>query len=155
MPFLVDGHNLIPHIPGLTLEDLDDEQSLLEIVGKFANQQRTQVEVYFDRAAPSRAGTRTIGRVKAHFVRQGITADQALIARLKSMGGSAKNWIVVSSDRVIQAEVRSYHSQVMPSQEFAALLLERSAGAGSGDKSEDPRISDTEVNFWLDQFDRE
>lgn len=155
MPFLVDGHNLIPHIPGLKLDDLDDERSLLEILVDFANRRRTQIEVYFDQAAPSRAGSQSMGRVKAHFVRQGIIADQAIIARLKRLGGSAKNWTVVSSDRVIQAEARSFHSKIMPSEEFSALLRERSEGGGDAEKAEDPQVSDGEVGFWLEQFDRE
>ncbi|MEJ2412515.1 MAG: NYN domain-containing protein [Anaerolineales bacterium] len=152
MPYLVDGHNLIPHIPGLTLEDLDDENSLIEILGEYASQQRTQIEIYFDRAAPSQSGSRSFGRVKAHFVPREKTADQAIISRLQRLGGSAKNWTVVSSDRVIQAEVRSCHSIVMPSQEFAALLRKRSIGNGENLKGEDPQIDEDEINFWLDQF---
>ncbi|MFL7812462.1 MAG: NYN domain-containing protein [Anaerolineales bacterium] len=154
MPFLVDGHNLIPHIPGLRLDDLDDERSLLEILVDFANRKRIQVEVYFDKAAPSRAGSQSIGRVKAHFVRQEITADQAIITRLKRLGGSVKNWTVVSSDRVIRTEARSYHSKIMSSEEFAALLLERSESGGDAGKAEDPQVSDHEVGFWLDKFDQ-
>ncbi len=28
MPILVDGHNLVPHVPGLSLRDPDDEMVL-------------------------------------------------------------------------------------------------------------------------------
>jgi predicted RNA-binding protein with PIN domain len=155
MPYLVDGHNLIPRIPGLALDDLDDERSLIELLGVFAGRQRTQVEVYFDQAAPSQAGSRSFGRVKAYFVRQGITADQAIISRLQRLGKSAKNWTVVTSDREILAEARSCHSKVMASQEFADLVLKRSAGDGEGGKPEDPPVSENEISFWLDQFRQE
>jgi uncharacterized protein len=153
MPYLVDGHNLIPHIPGLSLKDLDDEQTLIGLLGKFASSRRANVEVYFDQASPSRAGSQAFGRVRAYYIRQGTTADQAIISRLHQMGGSAKNWTVVSSDRVIQAEARSMHSKVLPSPEFASQLGEELSRAGGGcDKGEDPSISESEVDYWMDQF---
>jgi uncharacterized protein len=155
MPYLVDGHNLVPHIPGLSLADLDDELALIEILGEFARQQQARIEIYFDRAVPSRAGSRSFGRVKAHFIRQGVTADQAIISRLQKMGRSAKNWTVVSSDREIQAEVHACHSKVMLSQDFARLLRQGPPAGGGGEKGEDPQISEGEVGFWLDQFDQD
>ena len=30
MPYIIDGHNLIPKIPGIDLQDLDDEQKLID-----------------------------------------------------------------------------------------------------------------------------
>lgn len=153
MPYLVDGHNLIPHIPGLSLKDLDDERSLVELLGHFGSQKGTRVEVYFDQAPPSRGGSQTFGRVKAHYIRQGATADQAIISRLNRLGRSAKNWTVVSSDRVILAEARSFHCAVVRSGEFAALIRKTAAGGGAGaDKAPEPEIDDREVDYWLDQF---
>ena len=35
MPFLIDGHNLIPHIRGLSLSQLDDELALLGLLNSF------------------------------------------------------------------------------------------------------------------------
>lgn len=155
MPYLVDGHNLIPKIPGLSLADPEDERSLIELLGRFARQKRTNVEIYFDGAPPSWAGSQSIGRVQAHFVRQGTTADQAIMARLGQLGRSARNWTVVSSDRVILAEARSAHSQTVSAGEFSALLRETlGASAGEGTRGEDPEISESDVDYWLDQFNR-
>jgi hypothetical protein len=36
MPFLVDGHNLIPKLQGLTLEEIDDEVHLIELLQTYA-----------------------------------------------------------------------------------------------------------------------
>ena len=90
MPYLVDGHNLIPHVPGITLGDAEDEQTLIRLLQDFARQGQTRIEVFFDQAPPAKAGSRTFGRVTAHFVRQGITADQAIISRLQRMEKEAK-----------------------------------------------------------------
>jgi predicted RNA-binding protein with PIN domain len=154
MAYLVDGHNLIPHIPGLTLKDLDDEKALIVLLQRFASQESTRVEVYFDQAPPSRAGSRTFGKVKAHFIRQGKTADQAIVSRLHRLEKEAKNWTVVTSDREILAEAKSAHSKTLASLEFAGRLSREGSSPGEeGDKTEDPEISGDDVDYWLDQFE--
>ena len=156
MPYLIDGHNLIPHIPGIALKDLDDEMALIGLLERFAKQERTRVEVYFDQAPPSRAGRRSFGMVIAHFIRQGTTADQAIVSRLSQMGKVAKNWTVVTSDREILAEARSIHSRTLPSSSFASLLAGKESGSGaSEEKKEKPEMSGEDVDFWLDQFDQD
>ena len=50
MPYLIDGHNLIPKIPGLSLEMLDDEDRLIELLQEFARVRRQRIEVFFDQA---------------------------------------------------------------------------------------------------------
>ena len=67
MPYVVDGHNLIPKL-GLRLDSPDDEMELVAILQEFARLKRQQVEVYFDGAPIGHAGTRSLGTVRAHFV---------------------------------------------------------------------------------------
>src|SRR4030095_12662978 len=82
MPYLIDGHNLIPKL-GLRLDSMDDEMELIVILQEFCRIERKQVEVYFDGAPTPQAGTRKLGAVSAHFVRLGATADNAIRGRLK------------------------------------------------------------------------
>jgi predicted RNA-binding protein with PIN domain len=153
MPYLIDGHNLIPKIPGLSLRDLDDEIKLIQVLQGFASQQHTRIEVYFDQAPASQARSQSYGAVKAHFIHQDSTADKAMINRLSRMGKDAKNWIIVTSDREILVEARSAHSQTLSSTEFAAMLKKSiSATTNDIDKQADPEISSGEVDFWMDQF---
>ena len=155
MPYLVDGHNLIPYIPGITLKDLEDELALIQLLERFARQERTRVEVYFDQAPPSRAGSRSFGTIRAHFVRQGTTADQAIVSRLRQMGKEAKNWTVVTSDREILVEARSAHSKTLSSSEFAGMLSIIKGGSVTDvDKGENPDVPADEVDYWMDQFNR-
>ena len=157
MPYLIDGHNLIPRIPGLSLKDLDDETALIQILQRFATRQASRVEVFFDRAPPGQADSKTFGSVKAHFIRQGKTADQAIIQKLSHLGAEAKNWIVVTSDREIIAEARSSHSRVIKSEEFSKLLRSEESGLDDrrGDKDDDPQVSLGDVEYWLEQFNDE
>lgn len=151
MPYLIDGHNLIPRA-GLRLDSVDDEMELVALLQEFCRREGKQVEVYFDGAPPSQAGTRRLGSVSAVFVRQGITADDAIRNRLKKLGRSARNWTVVSSDRQVQAEARAVSAEVLSSDTFAALL--RQNNHSTEKPKEDKPLSPTEVDEWLKLFEQ-
>ncbi len=150
MPYLIDGHNLIPKL-GLHLDSIDDEMELIAILQEFCRRERKQVDVYFDGAPAPHAGKRKLGAVTAHFVRLGKTADQAIRSRLKQLGNSAKNWIVVTSDREVQAEARAARAEVIASDSFAKLL--QKARSASPKVSHDRKLSDDEVNEWMRVFE--
>ncbi len=152
MPFLIDGHNLIPKI-GLRLDSLDDEQELIERLNRFCNLSRkTGLEIYFDGAPEAQSGSRKIGLIKAHFIRAGQTADSAIVRRLRALGRSARNWSVVTSDRQIQAEARSLGAEVISSEQFAAQVLETLRTNPVSSPIKDPAISPAEVDEWLEIF---
>ncbi|HEX6270478.1 MAG TPA: NYN domain-containing protein [Anaerolineales bacterium] len=149
MPFLIDGHNLIPKL-GLRLESIDDEIELIGILQEFCRLERRQVEVFFDGAPAPQAGTRKLGRVTAHFVRLGTTADNAIRKRVKSLRKSVKNWTVVSSDRQVQAEARAAQAKVMSSDSFAGLL--KQARKTASKPTAERKLSREEVDDWLKVF---
>jgi predicted RNA-binding protein with PIN domain len=157
MPYLIDGHNLIPKV-GLRLDAPDDERDLVERLQDFARLARREVHVYFDGAPPGHAGSRRTGRVTANFVERGRTADSAIRGRLNMLAAAAKNWIVVSSDREVQSAARAARATIMTSEEFAVRLTEvvRQNGlrkANAGDRGE-RALSDQEVAQWLETFRR-
>jgi len=153
MPYIIDGHNLIPKVPGLSLQQMDDEQHLVEMLQEFCRRQRKQVEVYFDNAPPGGVRARNLGSVTARFVRQGTTADSAIRRRLANLGRSARNWIVVSSDQAVQAEARAAHAQVIPSETFARLLTQAldDSWVDQGENVETV-LNPEEVDDWLQLF---
>jgi predicted RNA-binding protein with PIN domain len=152
MPYLIDGHNLIPKL-GLRLDEPDDELELGRVLQDFARLKRHKVEVYFDGAPPGHAGTRNLGTVRAHFIRLGQTADSAIRARLNKMGKSAKNWVVVSSDREVQSAAKINQAQPMSSDEFVKLLRITLASAPKT-SADEKTLSAREVDEWLDIFNR-
>jgi len=151
MPYLIDGHNLIPKV-GLRLDSIDDEMELIAILQEFCRLGRRQVEVFFDGAPTPQAGIRKLGAVSAHFVQLGTTADNAIRNRLKKLGKSAKNWTVVSSDRQVQADARAAHAEVTSSDSFAGML--KQARNSAPKPSSDRKISSQEVDEWLKIFER-
>ncbi len=151
MPYLIDGHNLIPHV-GLSLDAAEDELQLVDLLREFCRLGRQKVEVYFDGAPPGQDGTRQFGAVRAHFVRLGSSADAAIISRLRSMGNAARNWTVVSSDRVIRREARAARAHVLTSQAFAQRLFETLSAKRTPVAGEDVALSPEEVDEWLRLF---
>lgn len=154
MILIIDGHNLIPHMPGLNLSDPDDEGQLIQILQEYCRLRRKTIAVYFDRAPAGQAREQQHGRVRAHFVRLGTTADAAIMARLKKMGKRAKNVTVVSSDRQVIAAARAVHARVMTAEAFAADY----AGLAEEEPELDPRnrkLSEDELAAWEQLFRRE
>lgn len=150
VPYIIDGHNLIPRIPGMSLGALDDELELVQRLQAFYRKERKPVEVYFDRAPAGRQGSRKMGSVTVHFVREGLTADEAIRRRLQRLGGDARNWTLVSSDHQVQAEARAVHARVLTSEQFAQLLARSEPGAREGK----PAADSDDVQHWLEEFER-
>lgn len=150
MPYLIDGHNLIPKL-SISLRAMDDEDQLIALLQTFSRVRRQPVEVFFDKAPPGYAGQRRVGTVTAHFVRQGRTADDAIRARLEKLGVRARNYRVVSSDRQVQAETHSRHAESISSEEFARDLqraLEEAQRSPQGPNT----LSDQELAEWMRLF---
>lgn len=152
MFWIIDGHNLIPNIPGISLSDLDDESKLIQWLLDHTRAHQDVMDVYFDQAPIGYPASKKFGRVTAHFIRTGKTADQAIIDRLQRLGHSARNITVVSSDRQVQQNARVRQAKVISSPEFIRKLM-------TADKLEpetenmESKISAEEVEKWMNLFD--
>ena len=151
MLYLIDGHNLIPHIAGLSLRQMDDEMRLLELLQTFSREHRARIEVFFDGASPGWAGTRSFGTITAVFVLKGTTADDAIRRRLDHLSpGSGVT--VVSSDRQVQAEAKNHRADVISSREFALNFPVRRPEQQKRKKNAQTTLSEEEVDEWLQLF---
>ena len=152
MPYLIDGHNLIPKL-GLRLDFIDDEMTLVTRLQEFCRLRRVQVEVFFDGAPPGQASTFKSGVVTAHFVRQGSSADAAIESRLIQLGKSAKNWTVVSSDNRLLRAAGAVHARALSSEEFSREMIKKQEEQiEPSDGSE--VLSPDEVDDWLKFFEK-
>jgi uncharacterized protein len=133
-PLLIDGHNLIGKLPGISLREIDDETRLVNLLQIFSRVRRKRIEVYFDGAPPGQSGTRAFGTIQAVFVPLGNSADAAIRARLTGLGKQARNTTVVTSDRQVQADARACGSGVIPSEDFARDLLAAAESASAAQK---------------------
>lgn len=151
MPYLIDGHNLIPKV-GLRLDSPDDEPALISILQQFVRLARRGVEVFFDGAPPGSAGTRRFGQITAHFVRLGSSADAAITARLRTLGRAARNWVVVTSDNEVQGEARAVGASVESAERFASRLRAVNGKTARRAPPDEHELSDQELQDWLDAF---
>jgi hypothetical protein len=155
MPLIVDGHNLIPKLPGMSLDLPDDEERLIELLIEYSRVVKKKIIVYFDNAPLNSAGVERFGLVNAFFVREGISADAAIRARLGQLGKEARNWTVVSSDHEIQREVKYAGAVSIPSEEFARRVDDALNKVGENmDESPEKYPDEVEVNSWLELFKR-
>jgi predicted RNA-binding protein with PIN domain len=152
MPYIIDGHNLIPKIPGLSLQDIEDEIQLVKMLQEFCRINRKRVEVFFDNAPPGQPVARNYGSVVARFVREGGTADQAIHSKLKRLGGEARNWTVVSSDREVLVNARNLRSKVISSEVFAQQLMEVLGESAESPLDSQSELSPQEVEDWMQIF---
>lgn len=155
MPYIIDGHNLIPRLPGFSLNDLDDEMQLVKLLQEFCRLKQKKVEVFFDNLPAGGEKVRKFGAVTARFVRQGSSADEAIKRKLVSLKGDARNYTVVSSDHEVQTFCRAVRAQVISSEVFVDQLL---AAQRSGKNRQDDRssadINPDELKEWLEIFEK-
>jgi hypothetical protein len=150
MPYIIDGHNLIGKLPGIQLSDPEDERQLAEELQVFAHRTRRRLTVYFDRGTPGGRDIRA-GLVSLKFV-SGRTADQAIAAHLRSLGGDASNWTVVTSDHEVQAEARAAGARVLSSETFVGMLGDEDDKSPTGRQT--PTLSEGEIAEWEALFSR-
>lgn len=156
MPIIIDGHNLIPKIPGLSLTLLDDEEKLIQMLVNYCRISRKRVTVFFDNAPPGTEKSRRLGSLNVHFVREGRSADSAIISMLEGLGKRIKNWTVVSSDREVQRSAMSMGARAISSDEFAAkIMIELNVDGKSPEIQKENYPDEGEVKRWLEIFSDE
>ncbi|GAP41436.1 NYN domain-containing protein [Flexilinea flocculi] len=151
---VIDGHNLIPKIPGLSLLQIDDENQLIDILREFSRLSRRKLEVYFDGAPIGYSGDRMDGMVRVVFVSEKTTADEEIINRIRRIGKRVKEFIVVSSDHHVQNQVRSLGAKTITSDQFVKELFSvLNANTNNSDEIKRERqLSDDEIQEWIHLF---
>lgn len=152
MPFLIDGHNLIGRMPGMSLADPDDEAELVRRVRLYCRRHRRRATIVFD-AGVVGGTSRTLSspEVEVIFAPAGHSADAVISQRLRK-SRDPRGWLVVSSDREIQRIAREVGARVISSEEFVAALN------SSPQPMEEDRsfaLSEGEIQEWLELFQRQ
>ncbi len=119
---IIDGHNLIPKIGGISLSDPEDESKLTAMVSEYCRLARVRAELFFDGAPPGHSASSRQGLVNIHHIRQGMTADDAIIQYLRREGNNARNLLVVSSDHLVQTKARGLRAAVISSDQFSGQM---------------------------------
>jgi hypothetical protein len=157
MHYLIDGHNLIARVPGLSLADPDDEVKLLQLLKRWAAADpRRKVTVIFDKGLPGgEARHLSGGGVRAIFAPDNRSADSVIIRRIEGIEDPAQH-TVISSDGAILRAAQRRRVPTQRSEAFAAAMVNERTFSGAARPAADPRdnptISPNEVSEWLELF---
>ena len=151
MQYIIDGHNLIPHVRGLSLQDLEDEQALIDILTPFLRATSSRALVFFDKAAQGHEGKRNFGLVQAVFVPASQSADSAIENHIHKLGASARNQTLVSSDRRVQAAGRARYMTILSSAELAHKIQAQVESHGNQTRIE-KQLTPDDIARWEELF---
>ena len=149
MPYLIDGHNLLGQMPGISLADPDDEERLVSLLKRFCQRRRKRATVIFDKGLPGGKSSLSSSLVEVRFASASSTADALIRSQLSKLP-DPRNWTVVTSDHSVAQAARACGARVMPSPEFAAALTAQQASA----EKQQPTLSKEDVEAWEAEFKR-
>ena len=119
MPYLIDGHNLIPLL-GLRLSDPEDEAKLSLLLQRYFARTGRNGTVYFDHQAPGAATGISSRHLTVRFIAPPRSADDAIRAHVSRLHGEARNWTVVSNDQAIRRAAERAGTRWLSASAFAA-----------------------------------
>lgn len=155
MPLLIDGHNLIGKLPGLSLADPDDEARLVALLRAYVARTGRQVVVVFD---PGDAATPSLwgesrhreGKLEVVFAPAGRKADDVLRERI-AHARDKQGLILVTSDAAVAHFARRCGLPNVRSAEWFADELRR-AFATNQPSPKPETLNRREVEAWLALF---
>ncbi len=152
MHYLIDGHNLIAKMPGISLEDPNDEAKLvLRLKSWAAGSRRRRITVVFDSGLPGgHSRALSSGSVKVLFASGGSSADAVLIGRIRNVQNPAE-YTLVTSDREVIVAAKTRNMPRLSAEAFAAQIQTPNKSA-KPDSDLEPFLSAEEVEEWLRLF---
>jgi len=149
MPFLIDGHNLIGQMPGLSLADPDDEQHLIEQLRAYLVRVNKKGVVIFDKGLPGGGGKWSNNLLEVRFAPAPKTADDVIKERLLREK-NPRGLVVVSGDReLVQAAQRAGAAVRLPAKFISDMAAAASAQTPS---AKEVGLSAAEVEAWERAF---
>ncbi len=152
MPIIIDGHNLIGKMAGISLADPRDEEKLVQALAQHLQLRRQKVTVVFDKAAAGDIGPRyETERLRVIFAPPNTTADAIIIDMIKE-DLNPKGLTVVSSDNEIIRCARSRRARVVSAEDFAQRL--ESPAPRRRSRTKEDYWDEIDVEEWLQYFKR-
>ncbi|MBE2221182.1 MAG: NYN domain-containing protein [Anaerolineae bacterium] len=163
MHYIIDGHNLIGKMPDISLKDPNDEVKLaLRIKSWVAESNKRQVTLFFDGGTMGSSLNRMSGHnLKVIFAPSGKTADSLIINHMRQLK-KPNGYTLVTSDREIIGHAKSLRIRSLLSEEFIERMgfvfkempekAPKVEQVVKPDKPDASKISEAEVQEWLDLF---
>ena len=149
MPYLIDGHNLIGRVPGLRLDDPEDERKLIVLLRAYLARAGKTATVIFDRGRPGGPGQRPDRILEVRFAPAPQTADELIVKRLRA-AKNPRGLTVVTSDAAVAQAARRAGARVKDAAAFARALLVTPLGP----PPKETGLSAAEAAEWEKLFNR-
>ena len=157
MHYLIDCHNLIAQLPDISLDDPDDEVTLvLRLRSWAAAKQKRKVTVFFDSGLPGGEDSfLSSSSVAVVFASPGFTADELLINQMRRVQNAAE-YTLVSNDREVKKaaamkKIRTISASAMANQ--LAIVVNPTLKENNDPESDrEAELSDQELAEWLEIF---
>ncbi len=152
MHILVDGHNLIGQVPGMSLADPDDEAKLVMLLRRYTTAKRgRRALVIFDRGVYGHPLKLDGYGVTCQFARSPQDADAQLIKTIATL--KRGEWSVVSSDRRVADAARARGLRTFDGRTFAAMILPPGRKAKAPDEKPEVPLSAAQIAEWRQILD--
>jgi len=149
MPVIIDGHNLIGRMSGISLADPQDEEKLIRMLAQDLHLAQRKAIVVFDRAAYSdRRARYETGTLRVIFAPPESSADAIIIDIIKN-DPNPKGLTIVTSDNEIRRCARSRRARLISSEDFARRLESPALNHRVTHTDEN---GDFDVDDWLKYF---
>lgn len=146
MPYLIDGHNVIGQLPGLSLEDPNDEVKLVLLVKRWCAQEKRKATLIFDGGLPGGKSPLSSSQVSVVFASdRHTTGDDLILNRIRDEKNPSA-LIVVSSDLRIVKAAQGRRMKTQTAQAFAKILAH--LGHAPANTSQDPQLNASELAEW-------
>ena len=155
MPYLIDGSNLIGHIPTLDLFDPRSKHHLVAQLSIFQATKKTNIILVFDGPPDPELFGEKFRRKEFSLIWPDMeeSAD-TVIKQLIEKQTDVRHFYVVSSDREIKTFARKNKAKVLDCGEFHKLIKAtlKKYKESRAMKKEDITLSPLEMDHWLDIF---
>jgi len=157
MPYLIDGNNLIGHIPFLEIGDSRSRRQLADMLAAFLKEKKTKIILVFDGPPdPDLYGEKYRERaLSVLFPFPGESADSLIKEKIEAQT-DRRRFIVVSSDHELRSFARKNRTRTVSCAEFFRELkrsLARQKKSRSEEK-EEVALSPLDLKYWEEVFEK-
>lgn len=151
---IIDGWNLawkIPEVAKFIPDDLPRaRQTLHARLSGYFQQKKIAFRIIYDGKPGIENNLISDIKIGAEFTSDPEKADHKIIKQLRKER-QPERWTVITSDRELAGRARNLGAASVNSEEFISKLNKVRSESDNPEKN-DPRLSKTEIDFWLDQF---
>lgn len=155
MPYLIDGNNLIGHMPNLELDDPGSKRRLVEQLAIFQAAKKTKVILVFDGPMDPDLFGDQVRKKKFTILWPNMDENaDSIIKKQVRKQTDLRRFYVVSNDREIQTFARKKRAKTIDCKEFQKRLrkaLKEYRESRSMNKT-DIVLTSLELDHWMDIF---